>query len=115
MLEAQVDAAPVNVGAFQFRHIEIPLAKVCQEWKPKGGGATNVYVAYEVRTYVTVRVEIPGDDIGFGKRRRLQAPFLTGLLLTGLRLLTRCLRFYCRVRRGAQGDDGLARPVRNFD
>ena len=65
MLEAQVDAAPVNVGAFQFRHIEIPLAKVCQEWKPKGGGATNVYVAYEVRTYVTVRVEIPGDDIGF--------------------------------------------------
>ena len=79
MLEAQVDAAPVNVGAFQFRHIEIPLAKVCQEWKPKGGGATNVYVAYEVRTYVTVRVEIPGDDIGFGKHGRLQASFLTGL------------------------------------
>ena len=80
MLEAQVDAAPVNVGAFQFRHIEIPLAKVCQEWKPKGGGATNVYVAYEVRTYVTVRVEIPGDDIGFGKHRRLfTASFLTGL------------------------------------
>ena len=93
MLEAQVDAAPVNVGAFQFRHIEIPLAKVCQEWKPKGGGATNVYVAYEVRTYVTVRVEIPGDDIGFGKHRLASVvPHWAALLIRTMAVFQSAMR-----------------------
>jgi hypothetical protein len=65
-LEAAVAAAPKpNPGKFQFRHIEIPAAKVMQEWKEKGG--QNVYVAYEVRTFVTVRVEVSaaGADVGF--------------------------------------------------
>lgn len=66
-LEAAVAAAepPPNIGKFQFRHIEVPSAKVIQEWKEKGG--QNVYVTYDLRTFVTVRVEVAaeGPDVGF--------------------------------------------------
>ena len=37
----------------------MPTVKVCQEWTTKG--AVNTYVAYQVRTFVTVRVEVVGD------------------------------------------------------
>ena len=65
-LEAAVAAAPTpNPGKFQFRHIEIPRATVIQEWKENGG--QNVYITYELRSFVTVRVEVPraGANIGF--------------------------------------------------
>eukprot|EP01047_Picozoa_sp_COSAG01_P021721 COSAG01_NODE_1268_length_10965_cov_17.529266_8_plen_375_part_00 len=55
--------AAQSVGQFEFRHIEVPKAKVCQEWKEKGG--ESIYVVYEVKTYVTVRVELPPGELEF--------------------------------------------------
>jgi hypothetical protein len=51
------------VGQFEFRHIEVPTAKVNQAWKPKGGD--EIFVTYEVKTHVTVRVEFPPGELHF--------------------------------------------------